>query len=651
MKKITFLKSATMALVMLCSINVFANPVGVERAEAIGKKFLLNSVDVYSNRPDISLELEYTQKDANGNPVLYVFNVDYKGFVIVSAEDRVSPILGYSFEGNFDAENISPNAEYILGDYQWTIDYVRSNKMDTGDEVRAQWEMVESTGRVTADKGTNAVEPLLSTTWNQNAYYNDLCPEDPEGPNGRVYAGCVATAMAQVINYWNYPAIGNGSHTFTPYGYPTQTANFGETFYDYTLMPDNLDENSSEEEVFQVAQLMWHCGIGVDMMYGNDGSGAYSSDVPYALINYFLYSDDMSFLYRPYNDPNWNNQLRANLDEGMPIYYSGSDVNGAGGHAFVCDGYDDNNMFHFNLGWSGNDNGYYPSNAINTEHGPYYFNSSQAAIFNVTPNESYWGRPAAPTNLVVTPAPEYALSATISWSNPTITMNAEPLSLMDIVVKRNDVIIATMENVNAGEELSVVDDGIEEFGAYTYYVYAVTEDGEGVSAVETAFIGPSCTITIDMHDTYGDGWNGASITLEDENGSVLGTATVASGEHGNTEEFQLPLGIVNFIWNEGNWDSECSFEIYNNDGEVIYDSTGEPVGGQFFSYDNQCMEPVIGDANGDLSVDVNDITTIVLAMLGQEPANYYPEYADYNADGIVNILDIVEIVNYIMSQK
>ena len=199
-----------MALVMLCSINVFANPVGVERAEAIGKKFLLNSVDVYSNRPDISLELEYTQKDANGNPVLYVFNVDYKGFVIVSAEDRVSPILGYSFEGNFDAENISPNAEYILGDYQWTIDYVRSNKMDTGDEVRAQWEMVESTGRVTADKGTNAVEPLLSTTWNQNAYYNDLCPEDPEGPNGRVYAGCVATAMAQVINYWNYPAIGSG---------------------------------------------------------------------------------------------------------------------------------------------------------------------------------------------------------------------------------------------------------------------------------------------------------------------------------------------------------------------------------------------------------------------------------------------------------
>ena len=113
MKKITFLKSATMALVMLCSINVFANPVGVERAEAIGKKFLLNSVDVYSNRPDISLELEYTQKDANGNPVLYVFNVDYKGFVIVSAEDRVSPILGQSFEGNCDAENISPNAEYI----------------------------------------------------------------------------------------------------------------------------------------------------------------------------------------------------------------------------------------------------------------------------------------------------------------------------------------------------------------------------------------------------------------------------------------------------------------------------------------------------------------------------------------------------------
>lgn len=648
MRKFTLFKSAIMAMVMFCSININANPVGVERAEAIGKKFLLNSVDAYSARNDISLELEYTLKDDSGNAVLYVFNVDYKGFVIVSAEDRVSPILGYSFEGNFDAENISPNAEYLLSDYQWTINHVRTNKLDTGDEVRAQWEMVESTGRITAEKDLNVVEPLLTTTWNQDEYYNDLCPEDPEGPNGHVYAGCVATAMAQVINYWEYPAMGNGSYSYTPSGYPTQTANFGETFYDYSLMPDYIDANSSEEEIFHIAQLMWHCGVAVDMMYGNDGSGAYSYDVPEALINYYLYDNSITCEFR-YGSSNWDNMLRSNLDEGMPIYYSGSDSNGGGGHAFVCDGYDDNNMFHFNLGWSGLDNGYYPSNAINTGHGPYYFNSNQAAVINVKPNEVYWSRPIAPANMTVTAAPNHQLYTTISWVNPTITMNAEPLTTMDIVLERDNVIIATFENVNAGEEMSFVDDAIEEFGGYTYSVYAVTEDGEGLKASELVFIGPNCPITIVMHDSYGDGWNGASIDIENQNGSVLGNATIASGSE-HTAEFLLPLGIINFVWNNGSYDYECSFEIYNNDGEIIYESSGTP-NGQFFSYDNQCAQPILGDANGDLIVDVNDITTIILALFGQEPANYYPEYADYNADGIVNILDIMEIVNYIMSQK
>jgi hypothetical protein len=647
MKK-NLLRGILTATLLTVSLAAFSNPVDVNSAKEIGKKFLINSVKAFAGKTDIECTLEYTLFNESNEPVLYVFNVD-NGFVIVAAEDRISPILGYSYEGNFDANNINENAEYLLNDYKWTLDYMQTNNIEASEEVSEQWAMVKSNGRVVAEKNENTVDPLLTTTWNQGKWYNFLCPADPAGPNGHVYAGCVATAMSQVIKFWNYPAMGQGTHTYVPSGYQPQTANFGETFYNYSIMPDAVDSLTPYDQAFQVAQLMWHCGIGVNMMYSPTGSGAYSNDVPGVLINNFLYNSTTNYQSRYYNN-NWDNQLRNELDQGRPLYYSGQDINGAGGHAFVCDGYDDNNMFHFNLGWSGLDNGWYPSNAINTTHGPYYFNSGQGAIFNCYPNPAYNGKAIAPSNFTVTPAENFGFSATLTWTNPSYTMNADSLTVMDIVVERDNVVIATIENVTANQELSYIDNGIEAFGAYAYSVYAVTDDGDGLPATKSAFIGPNCDITIAMHDSYGDGWNGAYIEIRNAAGGTLGTATIQSGNQ-NTVVFPLPIGTTKFYWHSGNWDSECSFEIYNSDNEVIYDSNGTPYSGLFLTYDNQCFTPLSGDANGDTFVNINDITTIIAFILEQNPQPFWITNADFNNDGSVNILDVIDIVNYIMSQK
>lgn len=185
------------------------------------------------NVADVSLV--YTLNDADGMPSVYVFNVNDSGFVLVSADDNVKPVLGYSTEGVFDATTAAESFMSVMRSYRDEIQYIRDNHVERSSDIEAEWDLVKSTGRIMKQRNNRSVTPLVEVTWNQNEYYNDQCPEDPEGPNGHVYAGCVATAMSQVMKYWNYPETGNGSHSYTPGGwgpyYPTEYANFGETDY------------------------------------------------------------------------------------------------------------------------------------------------------------------------------------------------------------------------------------------------------------------------------------------------------------------------------------------------------------------------------------------------------------------------------------
>ena len=204
--------------------------------------------------------------------------------------------------------------------------------------------------------------------------------------------------MGQVMKYWDHPLQGTGSHTNYNSGFGALSANFGATTYDWDNMPNAIASNSPMEQIDAVATLLYHCGISVDMHYATDGSGAYSTDVPSRIIQYFSYSNQANYKNRDYYSyDDWKEMLKESLDLGWPLYYSGHDpdpVNG-GGHAFVCDGYNDADMFRFNWGWGGSgDNAYWDFDNID-------YNTSDGAIFNFVPTNVYNNTAQAPSNFTV----------------------------------------------------------------------------------------------------------------------------------------------------------------------------------------------------------------------------------------------------------
>jgi len=194
-------------------------------------------------------------------------------------------------------------------------------------------------------KGVKAAGPLLETLWNQEPYYNDLCPQNTP-------IGCVATAMSQIMRYHQWPQNGIGWHKYEHTAYGTQYAHFEETTYSWSSMPIQLTSNSTNDEILAVATLCYHAGVSVDMNYDPEGSGAFSRDVLYALTNYFNYDPTTIQIHTfdSTNQTNWINMIKAEIDAGRPVYYAGSS-DASGGHAWVCDGYNDGNELHINWGW------------------------------------------------------------------------------------------------------------------------------------------------------------------------------------------------------------------------------------------------------------------------------------------------------------
>ena len=292
-----------------------------------------------------------------GYTELYIFNnEDGKGFVIIAADDCVTPILGYSYENNFATENLPPNLKGWLNGYSEQIRMAVEMRAAATDEIRAEWECLRQRKNLPI-KSETQVYPLIATTWNQNYPYNELCPTDYGGPGNHAYAGCVATAMAQIMKYWSYPEHGIGSHSYTPQQNPqygTQYADFSSTTYQWSSMHNTSSNNA-------VAKLLHHCGVSVEMNYGPNGSSARTTgSFPSAEQAYRTFFDYKSTLHSisklDYTDSEWINLLKTELNAARPIHYRGQ--NNDGGHSFICDGYDNSNQFHFNWGWGGADDGW-----------------------------------------------------------------------------------------------------------------------------------------------------------------------------------------------------------------------------------------------------------------------------------------------------
>lgn len=365
----------TLVLLLLgTTFTAKANPVDIRTAREVGMKFMnANTKTPLRNADELLWVTTYNTN--RGNAAFHIFNTQ-GGFVIVSADDCATPILGYSSEGHFDMENIPIQLQEYLQGFVEQIEYGIENHVQADKRTAEQWERVKTTGYLTNNRTNKVVEPLLSTKWSQGCLYNALCPEDEAGECGHVWTGCTATAMAQIMNYWQWPEQGSGEHSYEWNG-QTLSANFGETTYDWNNMLDEYYSwNSTQEQVEAVATLMYHCGVSVDMKYAPDGSAATLHPEP--LIDYFAYSDEMSFEYNwEFSDASWKAKLRDCLNLNRPLWYIGNTE--LGSHAFVCDGYDDNDMFHFNWGWAGSNDGYY---TIYTMIGDLSYNR---AIFNIHP--------------------------------------------------------------------------------------------------------------------------------------------------------------------------------------------------------------------------------------------------------------------------
>lgn len=331
----------------------------------------------------------------NDAPEYYVFNNPDGGWVIIAADDRVTPVIGYSDEGVFNTSGIPDNLQWWMDGVARVINDVRETGTDAPASVRAAWESLRAGNNPAAGVPGKYLPTAL---WRQTEPYNDLCPI-AKGENVRSAVGCVATAMAIIMQYNQWPAHGQGQIG----GYTTRTNktyiqpyDLSDHTYDWQIMSDETVTkgktwlwNSSQKQ--QVAQLMHDCGVSVQMDYSSEGSSATTGGMFKAIKNNMCYSDKTTMITRSsYPASKWMSLIQNEIDNGRVIFYGGVDEL-SGGHAFVCDGYaiDENDplksQLHINWGWGGDCNGYYPLDlTIESQH--YKFSQMQDAVIGLAPD-------------------------------------------------------------------------------------------------------------------------------------------------------------------------------------------------------------------------------------------------------------------------
>lgn len=374
---------------IICDICNAAT-VDVNSAQTVATNF-------YSSNSDnviTSTSLAYTETASDGAPAYYVFNINTNdGFVIVTADDAALPIIGYATTGHYNAGTVVPPLVMWLKNRTQEISFIKSHNLPATQRIKEQWQAYQ-TMQNNDNVRSGSVGPLCTTLWNQ---YTNLCPAgDP--------SGCTATAMAQIMKFWNYPPHGIGSLSYddtTSLGFTEndgiQSANFANTTYDWAAMPNSPLSNSNNA----IDTLMYQCAVSVYTDFNFLGSSA--NMIPYdslawkdpyggkvcaqaAYSQYFGYdSASMQGLQKTaYTDEAWDSILEGELNKNRPLQYGGyTDETKTAGHTWVCDGYEANAMFHMNWGWGGSADGYYGVDALNA--GGYELNTYDEVLIGIQP--------------------------------------------------------------------------------------------------------------------------------------------------------------------------------------------------------------------------------------------------------------------------
>lgn len=396
-------------LLIAVSVSLHAETICPDEALTIATSFA-QWASLASGRRGVK-DLSASVEQVYASDGCYIFNRGLdEGFVVVAADDAArSTVLGYSLTGHFDPDDIPDGMQWWLRQYDEQVAL-----------AAAAEKMTTATASTLSTQGSVVVEPLLRTAWEQGEPFNLLCTEPKEvipDLEGSVPCGCLATAMAQIMKFYEWPAYGTGQKTYT-YTYPgtttdiTVSADFSQSAYDWEHMRDNYgykgyeyyytDDgvlhyyssrplNVTEEEKMAVARLIKDVGVACEMAYKIGGSGASTSAAARAFYTYFDYERSLVYRRRSnYTDRRWDGLLREELNNGRPVLYTGTRANGVG-HAFVCDGYTSDGYFHFNWGWKGKSDGYFLTTALNPDNsgtgeaeGGYGY--SQSIITGIQPN-------------------------------------------------------------------------------------------------------------------------------------------------------------------------------------------------------------------------------------------------------------------------
>ena len=562
-------------ILVISMMALQAKPIDQQVAMSAAQKFATTQFTMERAMP----QLVYTGQ----NEAFFVYNVGDHSFVIIAGDDAHRPVIGYSNESSFDASNIPPALAYYLDGVAECMLPLR--RAVATPDVAAEWASVLEHGRLISRHGGRGTGYFCQTQWNQDYPYNYCCPEDPAGSGGHAIVGCLATAMSQLMRFWAYPAQGIGSHCYNHEVYGQICADFGNTIYDWDNMPNTLNSNSSEAEKLATGTLCFHCGVTIDMGYGPDGSGGGSGPIPGAMHEYFNYSEaNVQRSRNDYETEIWKTMVREQFDMGWPMYYGGCQDGGC--HAFVCDGYDDNDMFHFNLGWGGSSDGWYL-----IDDAPYTHPAD--AMFNFVPAPVYNQTPSLPTDFTAVPTSDTDLKVRLNWTNPTTTLDGTPLDAIEqVVVLRDNEIIATLTDVNPGATMEIIDANVPRYDVFHYAVYAVANERVGKHAnLMKVLVGPTCDWKIIMTTNSFQGWQGGYISVYNMAGRELDRYTTTSSTAVSVEP-NLPLGKLSFGWTAPEQTvNTMAFVIKDADGNTVYSFTGssdDMPTGIFFTINNSC---------------------------------------------------------------
>ena len=432
---LVFVRVLVVLLVMSVPGICLSADVTREVAQEIAAKFMQQHVAAHgdwggSTNPFITDVETVSYENA---PIAYNVKVNPSGHLLVPSHDEFSPVLLYSTTSDFIPGRINEKhsiESWIIPEISATYKNITrrgASYASAGDHnetrVGKAWrrlrgEQAFAAGGETPSADavldppplTTVVNPLLTVAWNQPAPYNMYAPNYgcSQTGNGNAYTGCVATAMAQVMKYWNWPDAGTGSHSYSWNG-STLSADFSHAYY-WSDMPDTVATSSSFTQQDAVGRLMSDAGIAVNMQYGCNGSAAYISDIAPALTTYFKYKSPITQYSRTsYDDTTWFNLFKTELDAvpARPILFSIQTTDGQSGHEVVVDGYQtgSTNMVHINLGWGGSYTGWYDITHNFTTSSYTWSGSTQWILTNIQPN-----KPTAPT---------YTMSGTVHSGTTT----------------------------------------------------------------------------------------------------------------------------------------------------------------------------------------------------------------------------------------